>query len=111
MQRLRWDIRLHPRSKLLGIAIVAALSCATPAVAAQVYHSPNDDGQPAAGPPQISEGGVQSVYLYIDGGTSASAGGTACATGSGSELCGYTLTLTGLAGVDPSSECVIENFG
>ncbi len=99
MQRLRWDIRLHPRSKLLGIAVVAALSCATPAVAAQVYHSPNDDGQPAAGPPQISEGGVQSVYLYIDGGTSASAGGTACATGSGSELCGYTLTLTGLAGL------------
>jgi hypothetical protein len=39
------------------------------------------------------------VYLYIDGGASASQGGSACDTGSGNEVCGYTLTLTGLAGL------------
>jgi len=39
------------------------------------------------------------VYLYIDGGASASVVGTACVTGSGSEVCGYTLTLTGLTGL------------
>jgi hypothetical protein len=99
MQRLRWCLRFPPGSKLLGIAVVAALLCATPVIASQVYHSPNDDGQPAAGPPSIPEGGVQTVYLYINGGAAASAVDTACATGTGSEVCGYTLTLTGLAGL------------
>jgi hypothetical protein len=77
--------------------LVVALCCGTPALATQVYHSPNDDGQ--IGPASIPSGGVQSVYLYIDGGASASAGGTACDTGTGNELCGYTLTLTGLTGL------------
>jgi hypothetical protein len=90
---------LQPRQRLFFVAFVAALLCATPAIATQVFHSPNDDGQPAAGPPSIPEGGVQSVYLYIDGGASASAVGTACAAGTGSEVCGYTLTLTGLTGL------------
>jgi len=65
----------------------------------QLYHSPNDDGQPAIGPAQVPPGGTQSVYLYIDGGASASPGGTACDSGPGDEVCGYTLTLTGLTGL------------
>jgi len=99
MHRLRWYVLLRPRSRLLSVAVVAALLCATPAIATQVSHSPNDDGQPAAGPPSLPAGGVQPVYLYIDGGASASAGGTACSSGTGSEVCGYTLTLTGLVGL------------
>jgi hypothetical protein len=42
---------------------------------------------------------VRSVFLYIDGGASASPAETACDTGTGSEVCGYTLTLTGLTGL------------
>ena len=39
------------------------------------------------------------MFLYIDGGASPSAVDTACDTGTGSEVCGYTLTLTGLTGL------------
>jgi hypothetical protein len=79
--------------------LVMALLCGTPATATQVYHSPGDDGQPATGPPEVPGGGVRSVYLYIDGGASASPVETACDTGTGSEVCGYTLTLTALTGL------------
>ena len=65
-----------------------------------VYHSPNDDGLP--GSTQIPSGGVQSVYLYIDGGLSASAG-NACNEGQGDEVCGYDLEVTGLSGLTLSS--------
>jgi hypothetical protein len=91
----------HPRlggGAAAGI-LVAVLAWAVPAAATQVYHSPNDDGQPPAGTPSVPTGGVQSVYLYIDGGPSASAANTACDTGSGNEVCGYTLTLTGSTGL------------
>ncbi len=71
----------------------------TSATATQLYHSPNDDGQPSVGPPSVPLGGVQPVYLYIDGAAAASPIGTACDTGSGDEVCGYTLTLTGLTGL------------
>lgn len=73
--------------------------CPTAGWATQVYHSPNDDGLPAAGSPQASQGGVEPVYLYIDGGALASPVGTVCDTGSGNEVCGFTLTLSGMAGL------------
>jgi len=79
--------------------LFAGLAVAAP----QVYHSPGDDGAPAAGAPSIPEGGVQSVYLYIDGGSSASQPGTACDVGQGEEVCGYELVLTGLTGLTLSS--------
>jgi len=78
--------------------LVAALFWGTPALATQVYHSPYDNGQPAGGFPELPSGGGQTLYLYIDGGASASAANTACDTGSGSEVCGYTFTLTALNG-------------
>jgi hypothetical protein len=92
-------VRSRRSPRLLPVVVASALLCAAPAIATQVYHSPNDDGQPAAGPPSVPAGGARPVYLYIDGGPSASAPGTACDTGTGSEVCGYTLTLTGLAGL------------
>ena len=89
-----------PRSGGLSAVVwlVAALFFVTPASASQVYYSPNDDGLPAAGSAEVPPG-LQSVYLYIDGGALASPIGTACDTGSGNEICGYTLTLTGLTGL------------
>jgi hypothetical protein len=94
-------VRIRPRFGALAAAgwLVAALSWSTPATATQVFHSPNDNGQPAGGFPDIPSGGVRSVYLYIEGGASASPLGTACDTGTGNEVCGYTLTLTALTGL------------
>lgn len=83
-----------------AIALLATLlSWATVASATDVFHSPNDDGLPAVGAPTVPEGGVQSIYVYIEGGGTASSAFTACDTGTGGEVCGYTLTLTGLTGL------------
>lgn len=51
----------------------------------------------------IPSGGVQSVYLWVDGGAVASSGGTVCNVGTGDEVCGYTIELTGLNGLTLSS--------
>jgi hypothetical protein len=87
------------------VAMVAGLlPVAAPASAVtQVYHSPGDDGVPAPGEASVPEGGVQSVYLYIDGGAAVSGAGTACDTGQGDEICGYELVLTGLGGLTLSA--------
>jgi hypothetical protein len=69
------------------------------ASAAQVFHSPADDGVPPSGQPSVDEGGVRSVFLYIDGGAIASSAGSTCDAGQGDEVCGYSLTLTGLGGL------------
>jgi hypothetical protein len=69
------------------------------ALATQVYYSPNDDGVPAGGSPTLDVGGVRSVFLYIDGGATASQPGAACHVGQGDEVCGFSLTLTGQTGL------------
>jgi hypothetical protein len=92
-----WVRALAVLGSLLTLALAGSAS------ATQLFHSPNDDGQPAAGPPTVPAGGLQPVYLYIDGGAAASAGGSACDTGTGDEVCGYTLTLTGLNGLTLAS--------
>ncbi len=81
---------------MLGRVLAVWLVC-SPALASQVFHSPNDDGLPGA--PQVPTGGVQSVLLYIDGGGGASAPGSACNNGAGDEVCGFDLELTGLSGL------------
>lgn len=93
--RFAW--RVFPPS--LWAALAALAVCAMPAAATQVYHSPNDDGAPAAGQPTIAEGGLQAVYLYVDGGASASAPGTACDSGQGDEVCGFAVSLSGAGGL------------
>lgn len=90
------------RARLAGAAL-ALLLVGSDALATQVYHSPNDDGVPAGGSPTVGEGGVQSVFLYIDGGAAPSLPDTACDQGLGDEVCGYTVTLTGLAGLTLAS--------
>jgi hypothetical protein len=80
--------------RLLGCMLALGSS---PALAAQVFHSPNDDGLPGSG--QIPSGGVQSVLLYIDGGGAISIPGRACNDGTGDEICGFDLELTALAGL------------
>ena len=77
---------------------LVCLALAGPALAVtSVYHSPNDDGVPGSG--QIPAGGMQPVYLYVDGGAVASGVGSACNDGQGDEVCGYDLEVTGLSGL------------
>jgi hypothetical protein len=101
---------MRPQGVRIGVATGAALWLSmalalqpASAQATQVFHSPADNGAPAAGSPTIAEGGVQSVFLYVDGGALASAGGTVCDTGQGDEVCGFSLTLTGLGGLTLNS--------
>jgi hypothetical protein len=89
-------------ARSLPLLPLLMMVAAAPSLAATVvYHSPNDDG--LSGPMQIPEGGVQSVYLYIDGGAAASSGGSACNDGTGDEVCGFDLEVTGAAGLTLSS--------
>ena len=88
----------------------------SPALAlTSVYFSPNDDG--FSGSNSIPGSGLQSVYLYIDGGPTPSTGGSACYEGEGDEVCGYDVELTGLNGLtfsvfnaDPGAN-VLVNLG
>jgi len=82
-----------------GSMWVALAGVVPTAAATQVFHSPGDDGAPASGPPTVQEGGVRSVFLYVDGGGLTSSAGSACDTGQGDEVCGYSLTLAGLGGL------------
>jgi hypothetical protein len=66
-----------------------------------VYHSLNDDGVVGFG--LVPVGGVQSVYLYIDGGALASGAGTACNDGTGDEVCGFTFEINAITGLTLSS--------
>jgi len=91
------------RTGALCVLLLICVFWALPAMGTDVFHSPADDGQPAAGAPTIPEGGTQSVHLYVDGGATASAPGSACDTGVGDEVCGFTVTLTGLSGLTISS--------
>jgi hypothetical protein len=88
------------RSLLWLIATASWLIATSSAGAATVvYHSAGDDGTPPFGPAIVAEGGVRSIYLYIDGGGAASAAGEACHAGAGDEVCGYELRLTGQGGL------------
>lgn len=68
--------------------------------AAEVYHSPQDDG--AAGPPLgLSENGAPAeLALYIDGGPGESAPADKCTgAGAGAELCGWDIAIVASGGV------------
>ncbi len=84
---------------LLSCVSLFIILLAPTLASAQIYHSPGDDGQPAAGPPTVAEGGVQPVYLYVSAGTTASSAGTACDTGTGNEVCGIEVLLTATTGL------------
>jgi CubicO group peptidase (beta-lactamase class C family) len=111
----RWqtgDRRIAARPALACITVLCLLFSTAPALAAQVFHSPNDDGVPGSGqvPP-----GSPSVFLYLDGGPAASAPGTACNDGTGDEVCGFDLELTGVGGVtftsfdaDPGADLLVN---
>jgi hypothetical protein len=99
---------IHALLISMGFLCAGVASSAT-----QVFHSQGDDGIP--GSSTVAEGGVQSVYLYIDGGAVASAPGSACYDGQGDEICGYELTLTGLFGLtfagfnpEPSADVMVN---
>lgn len=77
----------------------AEASAAPPAI----YHSPADDGFPANGPVEIPSGAPHTIYLYLDGGETASPE-TRCSDGSGDEICAWDLALEAFEGL------VIESF-
>jgi hypothetical protein len=85
--------------KLIACLALAIFAAGPSLASTYVYHSPGDDGLPAAGPPSVAEGGVQSVFLYVDGGSLASAPGRTCVDGAGDELCGYELRLSARGGL------------
>ena len=91
--------RSHELSALAWVlaAVLVSSLVGSPALASQIFHSPNDDGLPGA--PQVPTGGVQSVFLYIDGGAVTTTTGDACHDGDGDEVCGFDLELTGLSGL------------
>jgi hypothetical protein len=83
--------------------LLGALLVAGPAAATEVFYSPSDDGNPAAGQPTIPEGSGRSVFVYVDGGAAASTPSSACDTGDGDEVCGFELVLTALNGLTLTS--------
>jgi hypothetical protein len=83
---------------LLLRLLVLLVATTSPGLAAtSVYYSASDDG--LSGSNVVPSGGLRSIYLYIDGGSAASAAGEACHVGQGDEVCGYDLELTGVDGL------------
>lgn len=82
-----------------AVMMLASTLWSLPAQGTEFFHSPSDDGQPASGAATIPDAGTQSVFLWVDGGASASAPGAACHDGAGDEVCGYSITLTGIGGL------------
>lgn len=85
----------------IWLAVPFALGAATAAPAAVlVYHSPADDGVPAASPPVLDASAPENLDLYVDlPGTGATQSGIACESGDGTELCGWDFTLRASPGV------------
>ncbi len=85
----------------LGLALPLALTAPAAAPAAVlVYHSPADDGIPAASPPLLDASAPENLDLYVDlTGTGATQSGIACESGDGTELCGWDFTLRASPGV------------
>ena len=85
----------------LGLLLPAALGMpATAPAAVLVYHSPANDGVPAASPPVLDASAPENLDLYVDlPGTGTTQSGIACESGDGTELCGWDFTLRASPGV------------
>jgi hypothetical protein len=77
---------------ILGLICLATLASSEALAMPSVYHSPNDDGQAPGGPPVLATG-VQTLHLYIDGGSQVSAS-LPCEAGDGDEVCAWEVTIT-----------------
>ncbi len=92
MHRALWPSLLL----ILGFASHAAMAFPTP------FHSPLDDGQPAAGGPLLPAG-VHSIYMYLETGPMPSdtgAGEEICLNGSGDELCAWQVDVVATGSFD-----------
>jgi hypothetical protein len=97
-----WSLARALESRLIlasAFLFLLVLLAGVSAAETLIFHSPGDNGLPAGGSPTVAAGAAQSVFLYINGGAVSSAPGTPCDTGSGSEVCGFDLQLTGLSGL------------
>ncbi|MEM7284527.1 MAG: hypothetical protein AAF438_23255, partial [Pseudomonadota bacterium] len=71
---------------MLGLIIGFASLSACAAV--EFYHSPHDDGARAEGP---IPPGVQTLHLYVDGGSTPSPAAPCDVEGTGDEVCAYLV--------------------
>jgi hypothetical protein len=78
---------------LLSAAAVMILAGQAIAAAPIVYHSPLDDGAAPGSAILLPPGGVQTLFLYGDGGPAASTSGVVCEDGSGDEICSWDLLV------------------
>lgn len=76
------------------LLLIAAVSI--PASAAQVYDSPQNNGDSAGVRPLAADGTATDLFLYIDGGPNESAAADKCTgDGDGDELCAWDVQISG----------------
>ena len=80
---------------LLGTILTADSSRAA---APSVYFSPFNNGDAPATPPEIPSSGQTMIYLYLDGGSSASLSDP-CFQGPGEEVCGWDIKIQAVGGL------------
>ena len=87
--------------RITTLVCLAGLLAATEAIAAQpvVYNSPADDGANPGTSVSFPLGGIQTLYLYGDGGSLVSSSGVVCEDGSGEETCGWDVLVEARGGV------------
>jgi len=93
-------------SAIRGVTFAVAFLVFMPVMALAdppaIYHSANDDGVPTPGPVVIQPNSPATLHLYIDGGLTASTGGT-CSSGTGDEICGYDIDMNATGGLTLST--------
>lgn len=101
----RSTARLRPVATLgsaVAFLVALLLSGASFAAVPSVYHSPADDGVDPGAPVTIPGSGQSTLFLYVDGGNSASSF-DACHQGAGDEVCWWDLHLEGQTGLSLDS--------
>lgn len=81
---------------LLGLVLAAGLVSLDARAQNIVYHSPNDDGVNPGFAFELPIGPGESLFLWLDVGSTVSQNGTACNDGDGREICGYEVVVDAL---------------
>lgn len=96
-------MRIIRTAEQLALALlVLLLSSAVANALPTIFHSPNDDGEPAPGLASVALG-VQTLHLYIDGGSQASSA-LPCEEGDGDEVCTWEVSIV------PTGDVTFQGF-
>lgn len=102
-RRSRTTKRARMLTAIAGLLMTALLAQSAGA-SVQVFHSPNDDGLPAAGGvPLLAPDATHVLHLYMDGGSTPSSQG-ACENGGGDEICAYRVEVI------PDGQVTLDQF-